>query len=145
MAFDVVIVGASIAGCTAATLYGRAGLRVALIEKHRSVDTYKALCGHFVLAGAQDMLRRNGFWQHMVAAGGDAGGVRAWCEGGWSPVPDAVPEPICLRRSRLDPLLRNIASHTPGVELILDQRVVALLTRDGRVEGVRASDGGGAD
>jgi flavin-dependent dehydrogenase len=31
--YDVVVVGASIAGCTAATLLGRAGARVALLER----------------------------------------------------------------------------------------------------------------
>ena len=32
--FDVAIVGASIAGCTAATFLGRQGARVALVESH---------------------------------------------------------------------------------------------------------------
>jgi 2-polyprenyl-6-methoxyphenol hydroxylase-like FAD-dependent oxidoreductase len=34
--YDVAVVGASIAGCTAATLFARAGLRVALIERARA-------------------------------------------------------------------------------------------------------------
>ena len=33
--YDVVIAGAGIGGCTAAILYGRQGLRVALLEAHR--------------------------------------------------------------------------------------------------------------
>jgi glycine/D-amino acid oxidase-like deaminating enzyme len=36
--FDVVIVGASIAGCAAAALYGRRGARVALVERNPLSD-----------------------------------------------------------------------------------------------------------
>lgn len=38
---DVAIVGASIAGCTAAILFGRAGLRVALVERSPDPETDK--------------------------------------------------------------------------------------------------------
>jgi 2-polyprenyl-6-methoxyphenol hydroxylase-like FAD-dependent oxidoreductase len=35
--YDIAIVGASIAGCAAAIFFGRAGARVALIERDREV------------------------------------------------------------------------------------------------------------
>jgi flavin-dependent dehydrogenase len=41
MDYDVVIVGGSLAGSAAATLYGRAGLRVAVVEKHSDPRAYK--------------------------------------------------------------------------------------------------------
>ena len=44
--FDAAVVGASLAGCVTATLLGRAGLRVALIDKHADEDAFKRLCGH---------------------------------------------------------------------------------------------------
>ena len=47
--YDAVIAGGSIAGCTAAILLGRAGARVAVVERQRRPDAYKALCGHFIL------------------------------------------------------------------------------------------------
>jgi 2-polyprenyl-6-methoxyphenol hydroxylase-like FAD-dependent oxidoreductase len=88
MSYDVVIVGGSIAGCTAAILYARAGLGVALVEKHRSAATFKALCGHFILAGAQPTLRRAGLWEAMVREGAAVGPVASWSEAGWM-APDA--------------------------------------------------------
>ena len=45
--FDVAIVGGSLAGCAAATLFARRGARVALIEKAPSMDHYKVVCTHF--------------------------------------------------------------------------------------------------
>ncbi|MFJ3921485.1 FAD-dependent oxidoreductase [Streptomyces sp. NPDC090022] len=146
MDYDVIIVGASIAGCTAATAYGRAGLRVALVERQRSPQAHKTLCGHFVLGGTHGVLQRLGFWQPMVAR--DAAvttGLGMWTEHGWI-VPrhdGTVPPAISLRRSKLDPLLREIAGATPGVELMLGHRVVDLV-RDqaGGIRGVVTEHGG---
>ena len=50
--YDVAVVGASIAGCTAATLLAREGVSVALIERHSDPNAYKALCTHFILPSA---------------------------------------------------------------------------------------------
>jgi 2-polyprenyl-6-methoxyphenol hydroxylase-like FAD-dependent oxidoreductase len=51
-----------------------------------------------------------------------------------------VPSGVNLRRERLDPLIRQVAADTPGVELMLGQAVVGLL-RDGQtVVGVKAKD-----
>ncbi len=36
--YDAVIVGASAAGCTAATLYARQGLKVALVDRESNPD-----------------------------------------------------------------------------------------------------------
>lgn len=137
------IVGAGIAGCTAAIRYGRAGLRVALVEKHRSASTAKALCGHFVLAGTGPTLRAIGLWDRMLEAGAATGRVAVWSPAGWSvPAGDDLPPCISLRRSKLDPLLREVAARTPGVELLLGHQAVGLLTDGDRVAGVLASCGG---
>lgn len=143
--YDVIIVGASIAGCTAATAYGRAGLRVALLERHRSPQAHKTLCGHFVLGGTHDVLRRLDFWQPMVRHGAAVtSGLGMWTEHGWIvPRPDSsVPPAISLRRSKLDPLLREIAAATPGVDLMPGHRVVDLLQDGaGGVRGVVTAGG----
>lgn len=146
MDYDVIIVGASIAGCTAATAYGRAGLRVALVERHRSPQAHKTLCGHFVLGGTHDVLRRLGFWQPMLDHGAAVTtGLGVWTGSGWIvPRPDSgVPPAISLRRRKLDPLLREIAGSTPGVHLMTGHRVVDLVEdAGGAVAGVVTSDGG---
>lgn len=140
---DVVIVGASLAGCTAATLYGRAGLRVALLEKHRSADTPKTLCGHFILAGTQPTLQRLGLRDRMLAAGAVEGDL-ALHVGAWTGPADAdLPRPISLRRTKLDPMVRDLASSTPGVELFLGHSLAGLHLDGTRIAGVRARTTGG--
>ena len=139
---DVVIVGASIAGCTAALLYGRAGLRVTVVEKQRDPAAFKALCGHFVLGGTRDMLVRTGLWDEIVAAGGVAGGISRWTGTGFSTPPDGVPDAISLRRERLDPLLRTVAAGTPGVEIRYGEAVTELLSG---ASGVRTRDRAGVE
>jgi 2-polyprenyl-6-methoxyphenol hydroxylase-like FAD-dependent oxidoreductase len=145
--FDVVVVGASIAGCTAATLYGRAGLHVALVERNRSIESHKALCGHFVLGGAKATLERLGLWQQLLEAGAATSetlSVRTpdgWITGDSSGVPAA----ISLRRSRLDPLLRRWAAATPGVELLLGHAVTGVLRDRDAVTGVVVTVDGGAE
>ncbi|WP_165949137.1 NAD(P)/FAD-dependent oxidoreductase [Kribbella turkmenica] len=142
MTYDVIIVGASIAGCTAATAYGRAGLRVALLERHGNPQSHKTLCGHFILGGTHDTLQRLELWQPMLANGAAVSrGLGVWSEAGWIvPRPNqGVPPAISLRRSKLDPLLREIAGNTPGVDLLLGHRVVDLVADPaGPVDGVVA-------
>jgi menaquinone-9 beta-reductase len=138
--YDVAIVGASIAGCTAAIVYGRAGLRVALLEKHRNVATHKVLCGHFLLGGAHGTLLELGLWQELVERhGAGTGGLSMWSQAGWMPPPATGVAPFLnVRRSTLDPLLRSRAAASPGVELLLDRSVDALEYAGARVVGVRA-------
>src|SRR5512135_3097572 len=59
-AYDVVIVGAGLAGCTAAILFGRQGLRVAVVEAHRNAATFKRACTHYIQPSALPTLRRLG-------------------------------------------------------------------------------------
>ena len=146
MDYDVVIAGAGIAGCTAAALYGRAGLRVALLERSTSPSAYKVVCGHFVLGGARDTLERAGFWTAMIDEGAAVSrSVAVWTSAGWIvPSADAdVPPAISLRRAKLDPLLRRLAAGTPGVDLLVGHAVTGLIEHPGgRVAGIAATSDG---
>lgn len=143
--YDVVVVGASIAGCTTAIQLGRAGLRVALLDRVHRPDAYKAMCGHWILGGTQATLRRLGLWEPMIAAGGEPAGVSVWTEGDWIADADGtVPEAIGMRRELLDPLLRSIAASTPGVDLRLGCTVRGVIDEAGRVAGVRGTDDAGS-
>ena len=44
---DVAIVGASVAGCTAAILFARAGVKVTLLERNSDPLVYKRVCTAF--------------------------------------------------------------------------------------------------
>ena len=70
--YDVVIVGASIAGCTAATLLARQGLNVALVERQADPDAYKKPCTHYIQASATPTIQRLGLDRLIEAAGGPA-------------------------------------------------------------------------
>ena len=58
--YDVAVVGASVAGCTAAALLGRAGANVALLEQRPDPAAYKTVCTHFIQASATPTIERLG-------------------------------------------------------------------------------------
>jgi 2-polyprenyl-6-methoxyphenol hydroxylase-like FAD-dependent oxidoreductase len=137
--FDVAVVGASLAGCTTATLLGRAGLHVALIDKHSGADAYKRLCGHYIQASARPVLERLGLVAPIEAAGAIRNGADVWTR--WGVV--ASPEPpgerpygYSIRRSKLDPMARALACATAGVEYMPGREAVGLLDGDEQPRGI---------
>jgi flavin-dependent dehydrogenase len=126
--YDVAIVGASLSGCTAAILLGRAGARVALIEKRPDPQAYKRICSHFIQASAVPTIERIGLYEPILAAGGLRSRFHSWTPWGWVE-PTDKPQAYCLnlRRSLLDPMLREAAAAEPGVELMLGQSAERLI------------------
>jgi len=146
--YDVIVVGASIAGCTAAALLARDGLRVALLEAHRDENMYKRLCTHFIQSSATPTIEGLGIAAELDALGAVHNLGDLWTSYGWVREPESVPGcppyGYSVRRSVLDPLLRRTAAAAPTVELMLGAKVVDLvLDGDGRVGGVdaRTSEG----
>lgn len=134
---DVVVVGASIAGCTAATLFARRGLRVALVERRPSTAAFKTTCTHFIQPSATPTIRRLGLDGPIEQAGGVRNAIDLWTRHGWARHPGGdLGHGYSIRRERLDPLLRSFAASTPGVDLMLGQRVTGLITECKRVAGV---------
>lgn len=129
--YDVVIVGASLAGCTSAILLGREGLRVALVERQPDPDAFKRICSHFIQASAAPTLERLDLLKPIVEAGGVRSRIQAWTEWGWlKPPPEEASLGVNLRREALDPLVREAAASTPGVDLHLGHTAHGLV-RDG--------------
>jgi 2-polyprenyl-6-methoxyphenol hydroxylase-like FAD-dependent oxidoreductase len=140
--YDVAIVGASIAGCTAAILFGRRGARVALIERHADPGAYKTICTHFIQSSAVPVLGRLGLAEEIAAAGGLATGGEFWTRWGWIRPPAASGRPahsLNFRREKLDPLLRHTAAGTEGVELLAGETVTGLVRENDRVTGVETA------
>lgn len=125
---DVAIVGASIAGCTAAILLARRGARVLLAERRTYPAAFKRVCGHFVQPSAVPTIERLGLLGEFARAGAVRGRARIWTRYGWIDPPDdgAQRESLSLRREVLDPILRRAAAETPGVELMLGATLDAL-------------------
>jgi menaquinone-9 beta-reductase len=117
--YDVAVVGASVAGCTAARLFALRGARVALIERRPDPDAYKAVCTHYVQASATATIERLGLAPLLEQRGAIHNSVDVWTRySGWMPAVEEGNFGYSLTRRQLDPALRTLAAETPGVELL---------------------------
>jgi 2-polyprenyl-6-methoxyphenol hydroxylase-like FAD-dependent oxidoreductase len=129
--YDVAIVGASVAGCTAAKLYGERGARVALIEKRPDPQAYKTVCTHYIQPSATPVIEKLGLAPVLDERGANHNVLDLWTPySGWIRGLDDDPYGYSVTRRTLDPLLRGMAGDTPGVDLMLGRAVTAL-TGDG--------------
>jgi menaquinone-9 beta-reductase len=142
---DVVIVGASLAGCAAAIFLGRAGASVALVDQRAEESAFKRVCSHYIQSSAVTTLERLGLLEPMIEAGALRSRGRIWTLGAWVEPPSNgdVPSGVNLRREVLDPLIRRTAAETPGVELILGRAAQELVREGDRISGVLVRDRGG--
>ncbi|HEY3971282.1 MAG TPA: NAD(P)/FAD-dependent oxidoreductase, partial [Solirubrobacteraceae bacterium] len=140
--YDVAIVGASLAGCAAAIMLARSGARIALIEKSPDPRAFKRVCSHYIQSSGVRPLERMGLVEPMMRVGAIRSRACVWTRWGWvdPPATSTLPDGINLRRERLDPLIREMAAETPGVELILGYTVGELLYDGERVCGCSARD-----
>jgi 2-polyprenyl-6-methoxyphenol hydroxylase-like FAD-dependent oxidoreductase len=134
---DVVVVGASIAGCAAARLFAQAGANVVLVERRPDPAAYKVACTHNILSSALPAIERLG----LDALLDERGAVRTYTDfwtpyGGWIRSPDEVPHGYGVRRATLDPMLRELAANTPGVHLLPGHAAVRLHSNGDRISGV---------
>jgi 2-polyprenyl-6-methoxyphenol hydroxylase-like FAD-dependent oxidoreductase len=144
--YDAVIVGASLAGCATAIGLGRSGARVALVEKRPDPAAFKRVCSHFIQASAVPALDRLGLLEPIVEAGGVRTKMRAWTPWGWIEAPTAeAREGVNLRRELLDPMVREAAVETPGVELMLGRSAERLVREGDTVRGVVVREPDGAE
>jgi menaquinone-9 beta-reductase len=139
--YDAVVVGGSLAGSTTAILLGRAGLRVALVEKQPDPQAYKRMCSHFIQASAVPTIERLDLLEPILEAGGVRSKIRAWTPWGTiDPPAEEASYAINLRRELLDPLVRDKAASTPGVELHLGRSAESLVHDGEAVSGVVVRD-----
>lgn len=146
MNYDVVIVGASISGCTAATLYARKGLRVALLERESSETHYKILCSHFIQNSAVPTINKLGLMDDIMQQGGMRHCMELWTRWGWiNPrksqgdgelTESELHKGITFRREKLDPMLRNLSRNTDGVDFFPGHSVKRVIEKDGCIVGV---------
>jgi menaquinone-9 beta-reductase len=140
--YDAVIVGASIAGCTAATLFARQGLRVALVDRESSPEYYKKICNHFIQPFSVQTFRRLGMIEALESAGAVRNGdIRVFTRWGLIHAkPDGrgshQPYGYNIRRLKLDPMMRKMAADTPGVDFMPGVTARELLSDNGRFSGV---------
>src|SRR6266446_5318399 len=140
--YDAVVVGASLAGCSAAILLARTGARVALLERKPDPDAFKRMCSHFIQSSAVPAIERLGLLEPIEQAGGARSRIRLWGRSGWiEPSPKStLPAAVNIRREVLDPMLREMAAETPGVDLVMGVTAKEVLTDGDRISGVEVID-----
>ena len=142
--YDVAIVGASVAGCTAARLFAQRGARVALIERKPDLDAYKTVCTHYVQPSATATIERLGLAPLLERRGAIHNSIDLWTRsGGWMVSEGDGPYGYSITRRSLDPMLRRLAADTPGVEMLAGWTAVGLRGGD-RPAGVTIRDADGA-
>ncbi len=140
-AYDAVVVGGSLAGCATAIQLGRAGLRVALVEKQPDPKAYKRMCSHFIQASGVPAIERLGLLEPMEAAGALRPRIHIWTKWGWIEAPpERAARGLNLRREVVDPMVRSTAAETHGVEMLLGWTAERLLRDGGSFAGVAVSN-----
>ena len=139
--FDVAVVGASVAGCTAARLFAQSGAKVALIERHSDPAAYKVVCTHAILSPSTPVIERLGLTPVLDERGAVRASAEFWtAHSGWIRLPDDFPDAWGVTRRTLDPALRGLAVDTQGVEFLPGWTAKRVLTDDTRVTGVEVED-----
>ena len=123
--YDAVIVGGSLAGCAAAIDAGTGGRARRGGREEPDPAAFKRICSHFIQASAVPTLERLG--PARADDGGGRGALALRASGrrwGWIEAPpERAALGVNLRREQLDPLVRETAAATPGVELLLGRTV----------------------
>ena len=138
--FDVAVVGASVAGCTAARLFAQSGATVALIERRDDPAAFKVVCTHAILPPATPIIERLGLAPLLVERGALRTQAEFWTPyGGWLGLPD-FPDGWGVTRRTLDPVLRDLAVGTAGVEFFPGCTATHVVFDDTRPAGVAVEE-----
>ncbi len=120
--YDVIIIGASVAGCTSAIFYARKGLSVLLLEKASDENSYKKICTHFIQPCCVPILKELGLYNKIIEAGGIETKAEFWTEAGWIktelPTYENGDYAINISREQLDPLFKKTAAETANITLL---------------------------
>src|SRR5215210_9033439 len=141
--YDVIIVGARVAGCSLAALLGDAGHRVLIVE--RAAFPSPTISTHFFRgAGLVSVLQRLGLLERVLALGAPRLGRQYNYAGGAAEAtvgppqnPGSVGYCLSVRREPLDHLLAERACRSRSVDLLQRTRADALLWDADRVCGAR--------
>jgi 2-polyprenyl-6-methoxyphenol hydroxylase-like FAD-dependent oxidoreductase len=144
--YDVIVVGARCGGAPVAMLLGRAGHRVALVD--RATFPSDTMSTHFLWQRGAAQLQAWGLLDRLTARGCapiraitfDVGPVQM-C--GIGPAVDGITDTYCPRRTVLDTVLVEAAIES-GVELIDGFVVNEMLWSEGRVVGMEGHRRGAA-
>jgi 2-polyprenyl-6-methoxyphenol hydroxylase-like FAD-dependent oxidoreductase len=147
MNYDVIIVGARVAGSVLATRLGQLGHRVLLLEK--ATFPSDTLSTSFFRAPALRVFEKIGVLEQVKSAAPPLSTLWNYIDGHVLSDPVEAPEEhlrffLCERRITLDWILFQRVQQEPQVDIRLNANVRELIWQDGRVIGVRWSEPGGS-
>ena len=101
------------------------------------------VCTHAILPSATPTIERLGLAPMLVERGALRTRLETWTPyGGWFGLPDDVPDGWGVTRRTLDPVLRDLAVGTPGVEFFPGWTARHVVTDHGRPAGIEVEDRG---
>jgi flavin-dependent dehydrogenase len=118
----------------------RAGRRDGRLDRAPS-GSCKVACTHAIQPWATAAIERLGLAEPLRAHGAVRTQFEFWTPyGGWFGFPDAVPDGWGVTRRTLDPMLRQLAVETPGVEYLPGWTATRVLADGDRTVGVEVRD-----
>ena len=144
--YDVAIVGASVAGCAAAIMLARKGIKVVLLDRKADAQSYKRVCTHYLQPSSVPTIERLGLMPLLNTAGASHPLLEIWTPWGWIVEDDRDVSPgISIRREKLDPILVGLAGDTAGVDVRLGHTLRSVVREGGRATGVVTTDKAGVE
>jgi 2-polyprenyl-6-methoxyphenol hydroxylase-like FAD-dependent oxidoreductase len=143
---DLIVVGGGPAGVMSGLLFARAGCRVLVLEKH--ADFFRDFRGDTVHPSTMEILDQLGMLQRFLerphnridSAQLNLAG-REWTIGDLSHLPTPAPFIAMMPQWDFLDFLRDEAKAFPGFSLRMEAPVEKFVEQDGRVTGVKLTDG----
>jgi flavin-dependent dehydrogenase len=139
--YDVIVVGAGVAGSASAIFLGREGRRVLLLD--RATFPRHKVCGEGIMPSGVAILEALGVLPAILEQGGaHVQGLRfrsragTWAQADFPPTANGPARGVVVRRYELDNILLQQARATPGVTVREGWVVTSALERQGAIEGV---------
>lgn len=139
--YDVIIVGAGVAGASSAIALGQEGYQVLLLDKE-NLPRYKP-CGEGIMPQGVSILDSLGVLSEILESGGfKVRGLRfrsqagVWAQADFPPVEDGLSYSVVMRRYELDHLLAQRAESYPNVTVRQGFQVREALHEAGAIQGI---------
>src|SRR6478672_12310785 len=143
---DLIVVGGGPAGMMAGLLFARAGCRVQVLEKH--ADFFHDFRGDTVHPSTMEILHQLGMLErflqcrhHKLHKAQFRLAGRLWTIGDLSRLATVAPFAAIMPQWDFLDFLRREAEAFPGFGMAMNSRVESYIEEDGKVVGVRLSDG----
>lgn len=136
---QVVIVGASLAGCICALALAEQGWKVHLLEQRQNAGHYKKLCTHIIHPSGVQSLRKLEVWDALTRKSASPSHMRIYHDSHWLSFPFRQRSSAAnIERKDIDPLLREKIETHQKIVLHRGYRLTEVVSQDDCVSGIVA-------